>query len=151
MYCIIRRGMDKQYIAFQDTGYGIQNGYFFTGKETFLMNLPNNKADHPTVFKTRDEAVSFIGWLRSSRHCFSGTEFSLEWIENDMLPKCDMDCFKCNKRNKHRCRNLRNPYQNHCGFIMAKFDDDFVPDKKRLDAHCEKCLTTGCRYNMNWS
>lgn len=150
MYCIINYGFEKRYLAFQNTDDEVKYGYYLTDRETFMMNLSNNKKNHPTVFKTVDKAMEFIEWLCSVRKCFSEPEFAYEWIESYMLSKCDMDCFKCNKNHKYKCRHLRTPYQNHCGFIMAKFDDGFKPDEKRLDAPCEKCLTKGCIYNMNY-
>lgn len=149
MYCIIGYGFEKRYLAFQNTGDGIEYGYYLTDKETFIMNLSNNKKDHPILFKTADKAMEFIEKLCSVRKCFSESELSYELVESYLIPKCDMDCWKCNKRNKYKCRHLKNPYQNHCGFIMAKFGDGFKPDEKRLDAPCEKCLTKGCIYNMN--
>lgn len=149
MYCIISYGFDKKYLAFQNTGDEVQYGYYLTDKDTFMMNLSNNKKDHPTLFKTAEKAEDFIKWLSSVHGGFSHSDLDYERVESYMIPKCDMDCWKCNKKNKSKCRHLKNPYQNHCGFIMAKFEDDFKPDGKRLDAPCEKCLTKGCIYNMN--
>lgn len=150
MYCIISYGFEKKYLAFQNTGDEIQYGYYLTDRETFLQNLSNNKKDHPTVFKTGEQAENFIKWLKRNRDGLSISDLSYEWIEDSAIPSCDMDCWKCNKKHKFRCRHLRNPYQNHCGFLMAKFERDFEPDSKRLDAPCEKCLTKGCVYNMNY-
>lgn len=149
MYCIIGCGFEKKYLAFQNTGDEIRYGYYLTDKGTFLQNLSNNRKGHPTVFKTEEQAEKFIKWLKSNRDGLSISDLSCEWIEDSTIPSCDMDCWKCNKRHKFRCRHLRNPYQNHCGFIMAKFDKGFEPDSKRLDAPCEKCLIKGCIYNMN--
>lgn len=150
MYCIIYYGFNsKRYLAFQDTGDEIAYGYYLTDKETFVMNLSNNKRNHPTLFKTADAVYKFIDEFTSKRSEFRKNDFSYEWIDGNLIPKCDMDCWKCNKKKKNMCKNLRNPHQNYCGFIMAKFENGFEPDNKRLDAPCEKCLTKGCPYNMN--
>ena len=151
MYCIINWGFKKQYLAFQNTGEEIQYGYYPTDKDTFLMNLGNNKKEHPILFKTELEAENFIEWLSSVRYrrAFIKSELSYEWIDSSDIPKCNMECWKCNKKKKHACHHLRNPYQNICAFIMARFDDGFKPDPVRLDAPCEKCLTKGCVYNNN--
>lgn len=58
-----------------------------------------------------------------------------------------MECHKCNKKHQYHCRHLIFPYQNICGYKMARFSDDFEPLKDRLDAPCEQCLTYGCIYN----
>lgn len=134
---------------FQNTGDEVQYEYYLTDKDTFMMNLSNNKKEHPTLFKTTEKAKDFIKWLSSVHGGFSHFDLYYERVESYMILKCDMDCWKCNKKNKSKCRHLKNPYQNHCGFIMAKFEDGFKPDGKRLDAPCEKCLTKGCIYNMN--
>lgn len=151
MYCIIYYGYgNKRYLAFQDTDTETVYGYYLTDKETFVMNLENNKKNHPTLFKSEDMAMQFIKQFVSKRTGFPMSEFSYEYIDSYYIPKCDMDCWKCNKKNKSKCSHLKTPYQNYCGFIMAKFEDGFKPNKKRLDAPCEKCLTKGCPYNMNY-
>ena len=150
MYCIIKHEYEhKMYLAFQNTGEGIEYGYYFTDKETFLSNLSNNKRKHPTLFKTMKDAITFTRWITSVRTGYSYYEFGFERIDSRLLSTCDMDCFACNKKYKYKCHHLRNPYQNYCGFIMARFSDEFEPDKNRLDAPCESCLTRGCPYNMN--
>lgn len=148
MYCIIYYGFGKRYLAYQNTDEEVAYGYYLTDRETFLMNLSNNSKKHPTLFKTLDELYKFINDLMSKRSGFSKNDFSYEWIDGYLIPKCDMDCWKCNKKKKSNCKHLRNPYQNYCGFIMAKFKDGFKPDEKRLDAPCEICLTKGCPYNL---
>lgn len=152
MYCIVSYGFEKKYLAFQNTDDEVQFGYYLADRDTFIMNLSNNKKDHPTLFKTAEKAEDFIKWISSVRceYRFSYYNLNYEKIDSYSIPKCDMDCWKCNKKNKYRCRHLKNPYQNCCGFIMAKFEDDFKPDEKRLDAPCERCLTKGCVYNMNY-
>lgn len=151
MYCIISNKYIKKYLAFQDSGTGneVQYGYYFTTKETFLKNLANNKKNHPTVFKSTEEAKKFIKWFVSVRKEFPRYELNYEYIDSYIIPKCDMDCWKCNKKNKYKCRHLRHSYQNICGFIMAEFEIGFRPDYTRLDSPCEKCLTEGCLYNLN--
>lgn len=153
MYCITSLDceFDKKYLAFQNTDDEIRYGYYLTDKETFMMNLSNNKKEHPTIFKTEEQVVKFIKWLELARNGFAFTGLSYEWIDDGVIPTCDMNCQKCNKKKKYSCKHLRNPYQNYCGFHMAKFEDGFSPDEKRLDAPCEKCLTKGCAYNMNYS
>lgn len=151
MYCVVYYGSEKKkYLAYQNTDEEVAYGYYLTDKETFIMNLSNNNRKHPTLFKSIDGVYKFIDDLMSKRTGFSKNDFSYERIDNHLIPKCDMDCWKCNKKKKNNCKNLRNPYQNHCGFIMAKFEAGFKPDEKRLDAPCEKCLTKGCPYNMNY-
>ena len=151
MYCIVYYGFgDKEYLAYQNTNDEIAYGYYTTDRDTFLMNLSNNKKDHPTLFKTEDDVFKFIDWLTSNRKLFHKDNFSYEPVYDTHRPKCDMECFKCNKKKKVMCKNLRNPYQNTCGFIMAKFEDGFKLDEHRLDAPCERCLTKGCPYNMTY-
>lgn len=150
MYCIVNFKFEKKYLAFQFTDDSIEYGYYLTDKETFILNLSQNDRNHPTVFKTEDKAIKFIKWLCSVRTNFSKSDFSYEWIENAILPKCDMHCWKCNKKKKYTCKHLKNPYQNYCGAIMARFNDSFNPNTQRLDAPCEQCLTKGCKYNMNF-
>lgn len=151
MYCITSNHYTKKYLAFQDSGTGneIQYGYYLTDKETFLKNLANNKKEHPTIFKTTKEANKFIKWFASIRKGFSKYDLNYEYIDPYIIPKCDMDCWYCNKKNKYTCKHLRHSYQNICGFIMAEFESGFKPDSKRLDSPCEKCLTKGCLYNLN--
>lgn len=155
MYCISSNDFHSRYLAFQqETDREIEYGYFLTDLETFLMNLSNHSQKHPTVFKTEKQAKDMIKRIVSVRGSgiYSGLtvgNLKPEWIDSYLIPKCGMECGKCNKKNKYKCRNLRNPYQNYCGFCMAKFKEGFKPDEKRLDAPCEKCLTKGCIYNMN--
>lgn len=150
MYCVVYYGFGKKYLAFQNTDDEVGYGYYLTDRETFMMNLSNNKRNHPTLFKTVDAVYKFIDEFTSKRKGFCKNNFSYEWVDSNFIPKCDMDCWKCNKKKKYTCKHLRNPYQNHCGFIMAKFEEEFKPNEKRLDAPCEKCLTKGCPYNMNY-
>lgn len=150
MYCIICYGFSKQYLAVQNTNReDLLYGYYLTDKETFIMNLPNNDKNHPTLFRTEKAADDFIKKLLN-KYYPQFRNLKAEWIDPYLIPKCDMDCLKCNKKNKFNCRHLSNPYQNYCGWLMAKFEDGFKPDEKRLDAPCEKCLTKGCIFNMHY-
>lgn len=154
MYCISSNDFRSRYLAFMDVDDQIEFGYFLTDRETFLMNISNHSKKHPTIFKTRKQADDFIKWIVSVRGSERTYEFRAgnlkpEWIDSYLIPKCGMECNKCNKKHKYKCHNLRNPYQNLCGFRMAKFEDGFKPDEKRLDAPCERCLTKNCMFNMN--
>lgn len=152
MYCIIYRSYfgDVKYLSFFNVDEEIKYGYFLTDKNTFMMNLSNNKKEHPTLFKTAEEAEEFIRYLRSVRSSFSCLHLDYARF-HESLPTCDMECFKCNKKHKFNCKHLRNPYQNLCGFIMARFDDNFKPEAGRLDAPCDACLTRGCIFNQNYN
>lgn len=81
MYCIIYYGYgDKRYLAFQNTDTEIVYGYYLTDKETFVMNLGNNKNNHPTLFRSEDKAMQFIKQFVSKRTGFSTSEFSYEYM-----------------------------------------------------------------------
>lgn len=57
------------YMAFQDTGDDdILYGYYFTDRDTFIMNIgANNTRNHPTLFKTKEKAEEFIQWYTSKK------------------------------------------------------------------------------------
>ena len=101
MYCVVYYGFGKKYLAYQKTDEEVAYGYYLTDRETFLMNLSNNSKKHPTLFKSIDAVYKFIDDLMSKRTGFSKNDFSYEWIDSYLIPKCDMDCWKCNKKKKN--------------------------------------------------
>jgi len=149
----------KRYLAYQrtddfDGNEDILSSYFLTDRDTYMLNLPNHSAEHPTHFKTEKEAYAFIADLRHkgiAKHAaMSIPKYSSFSIEVVFIPPCDMNCWKCNKKDKYHCKHLVHPYQNICGFKMASLPDNYVKDEKRIDAPCELCRTIGCRYCMNY-
>lgn len=152
MYCIATMDFNSRYLCFQDTGNGVEYGYFLADSETLLLNLPNHSKKHPTIFKSKKQADDFIKWIasvRGSELCgyFSERNLFPEWMESRLVPNCGMECQKCNKKNKHKCHNLRNPYQNYCSYCMARFEHGFSPYGKMPDDVCSECLTEMCAYN----
>lgn len=152
MYCIINYGFcGNQYLTYQDNGDDfLILGYKFVNQiESFIQSIMYaHTKDHPVLFKTYDDAIDYISFLKNTSKRFSDYDFGVKYIDIS-IPKCGGECHKCNKgKSKYNCKHLRNPYQNLCGFRMAKFPDGFSPTKGRLDAPCEKCLNKECNYKI---
>lgn len=155
MYCIIQHDefdYHKSYMIYQNRGGGLDD-YFFADKETFLLNVCHQDKNYPTLFKTEADADKFMSIMIMNDDIWGirAIYMSYEWVDSQEIPyckNCNMDCWKCNKRNIYHCKKLRNPYQNICGFMMAKFEDGFTKPEGRLDAPCEQCLTFDCHFNQ---
>ena len=70
MYCIISYGFEKKYLAFQNTGDEVQYGYYLTDKETFMMNLSNNKKTILHCLKQRKKQKSLLNGFQQSMEDF---------------------------------------------------------------------------------
>lgn len=147
----------KKWLGYQDTGNNegipVIYNYIPMDWEGYISNIANSSKEHPTYFKTKKDAEDFIQQLKQYDDTYISkisNQYTTLRVESAMdfnFPKCGLECWKCNKKNKYSCKKLSNKYQNICGFIMAKFDNNTVNlNPKRLDAPCEQCINKSCQF-----